>query len=204
MRTVKRLIVVLVRTVCPPCSWAVPRAPAASKPKVIRFGKLVDGTSKVWSGAAIVVQDDRIVSVQNSDSATPSSAEVIDLTRYFGIPGLIDVHTHMTYYWDGADGTRPWQQLAERMPAVTVFLARENFGSRSTGAVGGRIPRPPPRGSLALRVRRALPPMGRADPRVVFTHGTDAGKTVHIRHCPAVTQSGLNRQNRTRLTWKGE
>ena len=51
---------------------------------------------------------------------------MIDLTRYTGIPGLIDVHTHMTYYWDGAAGTRPWEQLDERMPAVTVFLAQEN------------------------------------------------------------------------------
>jgi imidazolonepropionase-like amidohydrolase len=37
---------------------------------------------------------------------------------------LIDLHTHITYYWDGKPGTRPLGQ--RRRPAVTVFLAQEN------------------------------------------------------------------------------
>src|ERR1017187_10556257 len=39
---------------------------------------------------------------------------------------MIDVHTHMTYYWDHAPGTRPWTELGTLGPAVTVFLAQEN------------------------------------------------------------------------------
>ena len=34
------------------------------------------------------------------------------------------MHTHITYYWDRAPGTRPRGQ--RRLPAVTVFLAQEN------------------------------------------------------------------------------
>jgi imidazolonepropionase-like amidohydrolase len=55
----------------------------------------------------------------------PVGADVIDWSRFFGLPGLIDVHTHMTYYWDREPGTRPLGQ-PPRLPAVTVFLAQEN------------------------------------------------------------------------------
>ena len=126
MRRMKREILVLTLATYPFSSWPVGNCIAASKPKVIRFGKLVDGTGKVWPDAVVIVQDDRIQSLGPADLQAPSGAEVIDLSRYTGIPGLIDVHTHMTFYWDRAPGTRPWTQASERMPAVTVFLAQEN------------------------------------------------------------------------------
>src|SRR6185436_5714738 len=65
--------------------------------KAIKAGKLVDPAGKVIANAVIVVDDGRIISV--GTSAPPAGAEVIDLTRYTVIPGLIDLHTHMTYFW---------------------------------------------------------------------------------------------------------
>jgi imidazolonepropionase-like amidohydrolase len=72
--------------------------------KAIRFGSLVDGSGKVLKNATIIVEGDRIKSVNLGRSAIPPGAEVIELTRYTAIPGLIDAHTHMTYYWDQAPG----------------------------------------------------------------------------------------------------
>jgi imidazolonepropionase-like amidohydrolase len=92
----------------------------------IRFGRLVDGKGGVTRDAVVVVEGDRITKVGIGDAAVPANAKVIDLGRLTGIPGLIDVHTHMTFYWDQAPGTRPWAQLGTLGPAVTVFLAQEN------------------------------------------------------------------------------
>jgi len=91
--------------------------------KAIRFGKLWDGAT-VTNDAVVVIDGDRITSVGSGTSAVPRGAQVIDLRKYMGIPGLIDLHTHITYYWDRKPGTRP--RGVQRLPAVTVYLAQDN------------------------------------------------------------------------------
>jgi imidazolonepropionase-like amidohydrolase len=92
----------------------------------VRFGKLLDGTGRVVRDAVVVVDGDHIASVASGGRAVPLGAQVVDLRRYVGIPGLIDVHTHMTYFWDGEAGTQPWTQQGRRRNAETVYLAQEN------------------------------------------------------------------------------
>jgi imidazolonepropionase-like amidohydrolase len=106
-----------------PAAWPASIASAATL--ALRFGKVVDGTGRALTNAVIIVENDRITAVGPADTPIPADADVIDLRRFTAIPGLIDLHTHMTYFWDAAPGTRPLGQPA-RATAVTVFLAQAN------------------------------------------------------------------------------
>ena len=98
---------------------------ATAQTSAIRLKSLWDGTRTTADAVVVVVVDgDRIRAVGSGDRAVPPGVPVTDLRAFTAIPGLIDVHTHITYFWDRAPGTRPRGQ--RRMPAVTVFLAQEN------------------------------------------------------------------------------
>src|SRR3984893_16618826 len=99
--------------------------PAAKNVKAVRFGKLWDGKGKVWTNAIVVVESGKIRTVTTDASAIPAVAETIDLSKYTGLPGLIDAHTHMTFYTDETPGVPLLKQMANPVPAVEVFLARK-------------------------------------------------------------------------------
>src|ERR1700731_3653900 len=99
--------------------------PSAKTVKAVRFGKLWDAKGKLWTNAIVIVEGDRIRSVTTDASAIPAGAETFDLSKYTGLPGLIDVHTHMTIYTDETPGEPMLKQLTNNPPAVEVFLARK-------------------------------------------------------------------------------
>ena len=107
-------------------SAAVPTG-APAQVTAVRFGRLIDGRGSVIQNAVVLVEGERITRVGSGDGAVPAGAAVIDLRRYTGIPGLIDAHTHISYAWDRAPGTRPWAQFGTLSPVVTAFLAQENL-----------------------------------------------------------------------------
>jgi imidazolonepropionase-like amidohydrolase len=98
---------------------------ATSVVKAVRFGKLWDAKGKLWSNAIVIVDGDKIRTVTTDASAIPAGAKVLDLSRYTGLPGLIDVHTHMTMYTDETPGVPMLKQTLNPVPAVEVFLARK-------------------------------------------------------------------------------
>ena len=113
----------MIRTMAMMAMVLAMAGPPAPTSYALRFGRLWDGASLVRD-AVIVVEGDRIVRVGTGNNDVPRGAQTIDLRRYTALPGLIDLHTHITYYWDRTPGTRPRGQ--RRRPAVTVFLAQEN------------------------------------------------------------------------------
>jgi len=104
----------------------VASAAVAGETTALRFGRLVNPPADVVRDAVVVVEGERIVKVGSGDAAVPPGAKVIDLRPLPGIPGLIDAHTHMSFWWDPKLGTRPWAQLGTLSPAVTTYLAQEN------------------------------------------------------------------------------
>ena len=96
-------------------------SPPLPPPTVLLFGHLWDGTAML-DEVVVAVEGDKIRVVDSGQKQAPAGA--VDLRRYTAIPGLIDLHTHITYYWDRKPGTRPLGQ--RRRPAVTVFLAQDN------------------------------------------------------------------------------
>src|SRR5215813_7042213 len=102
------------------------QTPAAPKSlKAVKFGKLWDAKGKLWPNAIVLIENDKITAVTTNASDIPSGAQIIDLSKYTGLPGLIDVHTHMTIYTDETPGKPMLKQLVDNPPAVEVFLARK-------------------------------------------------------------------------------
>jgi imidazolonepropionase-like amidohydrolase len=99
--------------------------PDAKAVKAVRFGKLWDAKGKLWTNAIVIVDGDRIRGVTTDPSAIPAGAEIIDLGKYTGLPGLIDAHTHMTIYTDETPGEPMLKQLTSNPPAMELFLARK-------------------------------------------------------------------------------
>jgi imidazolonepropionase-like amidohydrolase len=88
-------------------------APSGAFGESYRFGKVWDG-ERVLTNAVVVVENGRIKSIGES------SGPAVDMTRYTAVPGLIDVHTHMTYLVGNI--TKVTQ--AGRS-AATVYLSQE-------------------------------------------------------------------------------
>lgn len=92
----------------------------------VRFSRLITMHGAPMVDGVVVVEGTRIKSVGAGESAIPAGATVLDLRPLVGLPGLIDAHTHMSFYWDHAPGTTPWSRLDAIPTAVLVFMAQEN------------------------------------------------------------------------------
>ncbi|HEY8176848.1 MAG TPA: amidohydrolase family protein [Gemmatimonadaceae bacterium] len=115
----------------------IPISPVSAQTKVLRFKAVVVGDGSVVPNGVIFVDGDRIMRVMpwatDRPLPTPSGAEIIDLARYTAIPGLIDVHTHVTYSWDPESGTDPWRQPSKTKEQLVVQAKTNLFRTLESG-----------------------------------------------------------------------
>jgi imidazolonepropionase-like amidohydrolase len=108
---------------------AMPAA-AQDATTVIHTSKLLDGKGAAMSNADIVVVNGRITRVGPA-AAVPKGARVIDLRGRTVLPGLIDVHSHLTWYFNRkgryhtrGDGDTPIESiLAAAANAYVTLMA---------------------------------------------------------------------------------
>src|SRR5258705_3921083 len=124
MKLMKILLAAAIGASCVSGIYAQEK-PSTKTVKAVRFGRLWDGKGKLWTNAIVIVEGDRIRSVTTDALAIPAGAETIDLSKFTGLPGLIDVHTHMTMYTGETPGEPMLKQLTSNPPPVEVFLARK-------------------------------------------------------------------------------
>jgi imidazolonepropionase-like amidohydrolase len=83
-------------------AWTVALASAglaqpAARTVVLRAGHVIDpGSGRVLVNQVIVVKDDRIAEM-GPGLPIPAGAEVVDLSRSWVMPGLMDAHVHLTF-----------------------------------------------------------------------------------------------------------
>jgi imidazolonepropionase-like amidohydrolase len=92
----KRVIAICILSAC----FSLFAFAQATSPKrvIVHAGKLLDvKTGKILTNQAVVIEDGKIVSVgADADAKATSADTVVDLSRSTVLPGLIDVHTHVT------------------------------------------------------------------------------------------------------------
>ena len=90
--------------------------PAIAQETALKTRLAVDGQGNAIRDAVIVVRDGRIVSVQ-PNGRIPQGAREIDLTKFTVMPGLIDMHVHITAHFDESSRERP---------SIAAFWAADN------------------------------------------------------------------------------
>ncbi|WP_206520304.1 amidohydrolase family protein [Altererythrobacter sp. BO-6] len=120
---------------------ALMASPALADTTVIHAGSVITDAAGQPSGpATITVTDGRIVSIEDGFQPTPEGATMIHLPDHTVLPGLIDLHTHLSgdpsgEFWRAATTPKEWNVLVAaknaRITALAGFTTVRDLGSRT-------------------------------------------------------------------------
>lgn len=96
-------------------------APALADTTVIHAGALVvDAESQPRGPSTITVTDGKIVSVADGFTAAPAQAVTVDLKDKTVVPGMVDLHVHLT----GDPGGDFWRAQSNPMNGMSSSAPR--------------------------------------------------------------------------------
>ena len=114
-------------------------AQTAPQRTLLRAGHVLDvRTGKLADNQTLVISGGLIQSIAPTDSVTASPADkVIDLGSMTVLPGLIDVHTHLT----GDPDFDPYKELTTTNAKEAITFYEQVFGARVVAAteMGGAV-----------------------------------------------------------------
>ncbi|GMN13856.1 amidohydrolase family protein [Altererythrobacter sp. MTPC7] len=115
--------------------------PALADTTIIHAGAVLDSADGELSGpATITVTDGRIVSIADGFAPVPDGADRVHLPDHTVLPGLIDLHTHLSgdpsgEFWRAATTPPEWNVLVAaknaRVTARAGFTTVRDLGSRT-------------------------------------------------------------------------
>jgi imidazolonepropionase-like amidohydrolase len=99
---------------------------AIAEPILLRFAQIIDGTGEVLDAHEIVVVVGTIVAIGDDLRTDYPNASEINLDKLVAVPGLIDVHVHMTYGLAGPSQGDAWSELMTTTAADRLVEATRN------------------------------------------------------------------------------
>ncbi|MGA9583257.1 MAG: amidohydrolase family protein [Allosphingosinicella sp.] len=121
------------------CLGLLAAAPASAETVVVHAGRLITDASKPASGpSTIIVTDGRITAVDAGLNPAPAGARLVDLSGKTVLPGLIDMHVHLSGdpggdFRDEAVDPNEWATLVgaknARITALAGFTTVRDLGS---------------------------------------------------------------------------
>jgi len=116
---------------CVIAALAVPVAavPAPDSGSIaLRCGALIDGVSARAMGPTVVMIEHGRIAAVGPDATIPDGVHMLDLSGYTCLPGLIDMHTHLTMTpEESVDLSENYHRTAEQQAAISREHARRTL-----------------------------------------------------------------------------